>query len=346
MGRKIFAAGVAALFLYTTWPLFFPVVMGAILAALAQPAVDQFEKHRVPNHWGAAVLTLAISLLVLVPTAALIFFGAKSAFMELRSFQQTPGGPPTGDWIDALIETPGFHRILVGISRHFPASVSSLSDSAHELVHGVITKLGDWLGQLISALPGLVMALVVTTLSLFFFLVDGRKLVFYFRRNSLFTVAQTEQLFHTLGGMCRSVVLASVVSGLVQTSIMLLATVVLGVPNAALISMAVFVGSFIPVIGSAPVTLGVVAHQFVTAGSTRGGAMLAIAILVATSDNLVRPLFLKGSASLHPLVAFVAAFGGLQTFGFVGIFLGPIIAGLLIAVLQILKEDAPAAGPS
>jgi predicted PurR-regulated permease PerM len=48
---------------------------------------------------------------------------------------------------------------------------------------------------------------------------------------------------------------------------------------------------------------------------------------------------LRGSTNLHPLVAFVAAFGGLQTFGFPGVFLGPIIAGLFITTVKVLLTD-------
>ena len=62
-------------------------------------------------------------------------------------------------------------------------------------------------------------------------------------------------------------------------------------------------------------------------------------MLIALVDSLVRPIFLRGSTNLHPLLAFVAAFGGLQVFGFMGVFLGPIIAGLFVAMVQVLKEE-------
>jgi predicted PurR-regulated permease PerM len=75
---------------------------------------------------------------------------------------------------------------------------------------------------------------------------------------------------------------------------------------------------------------------------SHGIAMLVMAIVIAAVDNFVRPLVLRGgSANLHPLLAFVAAFGGLQTFGFIGVFLGPIVAGLFVATVQILLNDRP-----
>ena len=84
--------------------------------------------------------------------------------------------------------------------------MTSLADSTHDLIQTVVTKITELLGQFVSALPGMLLALVVTTVSMFFFLIDGRHLILFIRRNSLFNPAQTEQLLHTLAGMCRSVI--------------------------------------------------------------------------------------------------------------------------------------------
>lgn len=339
MARKLFTLLVAALFFYIASPLLLPVIMGGIVAVLFIPLLERAEKHKVPTNLGAALLTIAISIVILVPIALMIFFVAKSGFQQLQILRQSPHNPGTGDWIDALIDTPKFRAVLVWVSRYFPASVASIADSAHDLVQGGVAKLAEWLGQFLTALPGLALALAVTTVSIFFFLVDGRNLILYFRRNSLFSTTQTEQLIHMLAGMCRSVILASIVSGLAQSMLMLATGISLSVPNAGLVAAAVFLASFVPVVGSAPITLGVAAYEFVTTGSTSGVIALVMFGVIATVDNLIRPLFLKGSANLHPLLAFVAAFGGLQTFGFMGVFLGPIIAGLFVATVQIMKDD-------
>ena len=50
--------------------------------------------------------------------------------------------------------------------------------------------------------------------------------------------------------------LASVVCGLVQAMLMLLAALLLGIPDPALLSALVFLGAFIPVVGALPITLG------------------------------------------------------------------------------------------
>jgi predicted PurR-regulated permease PerM len=85
--------------------------------------------------------------------------------------------------------------------------------------------------------------------------------------------------------------------------------------------------------------LGLGIEQFFEPGrQTQGVILLICALVIMGIDNMVRPLFLRGSANLHPLLAFVAALGGLQMLGFLGIFLGPILAALFVATIQVVSE--------
>jgi predicted PurR-regulated permease PerM len=88
------------------------------------------------------------------------------------------------------------------------------------------------------------------------------------------------------------------------------------------------------VIGSGPVTFGLGIQQLVIGHTVAGTMLLVAAVLTSMLDNFVRPWFLRGSVNLHPLLAFIAAFGGLQTLGFAGVFLGPIVASLFLALIE------------
>ena len=66
--------------------------------------------------------------------------------------------------------------------------------------------------------------------------------------------------------------------------------------------------------------------------------MVVCGLMTGLVDNFVRPLILQGRSKMHPLVSLVAIFGGIEMFGILGIFLGPILAAVLIALLQIWPE--------
>lgn len=64
------------------------------------------------------------------------------------------------------------------------------------------------------------------------------------------------------------------------------------------------------------------------------GLMLWGIFAVSTVDNIIRPIVISGAGRIPFLVVMFGVFGGLQAFGFVGLFLGPIVLSVLLAVWQ------------
>ena len=67
--------------------------------------------------------------------------------------------------------------------------------------------------------------------------------------------------------------------------------------------------------------------------------MLWGALVVSSSDNVVRPLIVQGRVAIHPLLLLFAMLGGLNVFGFLGIFIGPIVLSLAFALFDMLREE-------
>ena len=61
--------------------------------------------------------------------------------------------------------------------------------------------------------------------------------------------------------------------------------------------------------------------------------------LVGTLDNIIRAYVLHSDAKLHPLLAFVSVLGGLQVMGLWGVFIAPVVASCLYALIRIFNEE-------
>ncbi|MBY0471358.1 AI-2E family transporter [bacterium] len=342
MAKKIFAILSLLLFLYVAQSLLLPVFLGAILAIIFFPWQAKLELRKIPSSLASAGLTFFVTLVFLVPTALLIFLGTKAAAQQVRVWKAAPasgavsGG--TGSVVGFLMENPRVKGLLESLSKWFPISVEDLIASTEELIRNFSLKLAEFFGDLLTQIPGFAMGLAIMTISIYFFLVDGRRVLVLLRRNSIFTRAQTQQLIQSFGGLCKSVVLASVLSGMAQSFIYTVVAAFAGVPNVLLVGFSIFIASFVPVIGSGPITLGIALHQFLLVSKGTGIVLFITAGVVMVVDNFIRPIVLKGSANLHPLLAFLGAFGGLKVFGFAGVFVGPIIAGLMAVTLHYLFE--------
>ena len=337
MGRRVFAGLVAVFFLYVASSLVFPIAMGAVLAVLFWPWLEKLEKKKISTAMGSALLTFGITVVLILTTLILVFFAAKTGFNQLQIWKRSMVAG-TG-LMDALISMPRVRGLLNWISGRVPLDVVQLADTLQDLAGSVWGKLAEFFGGILTQLPGMIVALAVIVVSVYFFLVDGRRLVYFFRRNTLFSTDQTERLIVTIAETSRSVILASIVSGGAQALIEAMVCMITGTSHIVLIGFLVFVGSFIPIVGSLPITLTVALQQLLEGRQAAGITLLITAVLVMAVDNLIRPWFLRGSANLHPLLAFVAAFGGLQTMGFLGVFLGPILAALFVSTIEMLTHS-------
>ncbi|MEN9722253.1 MAG: hypothetical protein RJB38_239 [Pseudomonadota bacterium] len=348
MARNIFLVALLALFVWICLPLSTPIAMGGVFALLFYPLQERLEKRKVPAAAAAAGLTIGFGVLVLLPVSVLLVSVVKTGLAELRVMQAqlpfAPGVEPLaredGSWMSHLAHHPQVTEWVKALSRYFPIQAEELIATLAEVLKVVGLKVGQALGQMASRIPGMALALVVAMVSLYFFLVDARRLSTFVRRHSFFTAAQTSELMKQLGIMARSVVLASVASGGSQALVMGLAMVIVGADNALMVAFLVFLGSFVPLVGSAPVSLSVALWAWLSGRPNETVVLLVAAGVTSVIDNVVRPWVLKGGANLHPLLGFAAAFGGLQVFGLSGLFLGPMIAGLFAAVLRISSRAA------
>jgi predicted PurR-regulated permease PerM len=60
--------------------------------------------------------------------------------------------------------------------------------------------------------------------------------------------------------------------------------------------------------------------------------------VVAQVDNVVRPYVISHRANMHPLLIFFALLGGVQAFGPIGLFVGPVVVSVTGVVFEMLRE--------
>jgi predicted PurR-regulated permease PerM len=76
-------------------------------------------------------------------------------------------------------------------------------------------------------------------------------------------------------------------------------------------------------------------------GNTWQGLIMILMglIVIANIDNLLRPQLVGRGAKLHDLIIFFSSLGGIILFGVMGFIVGPVIAALFIAVLDIYEME-------
>lgn len=341
--RVIVTLLLGAASLYLSSGFFAALLMGAAIAVLLyRPYLLLQQVRRISANTSAILVTLGVTILIFVPITLLGVNGVRTGVKSLKNWSESPFRDAPGsdqELIEKVMQIPLVDRLIERAASMFRMESVEVVDAVGEIAKTSGLKIANWLTTALASFPAFAIQMLILTLAIYFSLVDGQRIVRFLRENLIFPREQTEEIFSAFAGICRSVLLATLVSGLVQAMIFLTGMIFAGADHKALLVFVVFFGSFIPLVGAGPVTFGLAAYTLLTAPTRGPGIILLIFALIASiSDNFVRPIVLKGGANIHPLIGFVALFGGLQVFGFSGLFLGPIIAGMFIVTLQCLVK--------
>jgi predicted PurR-regulated permease PerM len=193
---------------------------------------------------------------------------------------------------------------------------------------------------LVAGVAGFAGNAILTFLILFFVFRDGPAAV---ESVTAMLPLSVEQAARVLSGIRDSIVanLYGILAvGFAQGLLTGVACEVLQVPSALLLGLAAAVCSLIPIVGTMLIWLPAAIYLMAT-GHLWKGIILILwgALVVGTIDNIIRPLVIGSKVELHPLLLLFALLGGLQVFGFIGIFIGPVVISVIAALINILREE-------
>ena len=137
-------------------------------------------------------------------------------------------------------------------------------------------------------------------------------------------------------------VLGTLVTSLVQGTLVGFGFAIAGLPSPLVFGAVGALASLIPIVGTALVWVPA-AVTLIAQGQTGWAIFLVLwsIILVAGSDNVIRPLIISGSSNASTLLVFVGLLGGISVFGFAGIFMGPLVLTLVATLLQYADSELP-----
>lgn len=201
---------------------------------------------------------------------------------------------------------------------------------------GLTSRTFGILGAAVGGLIQLTMFLI----ALYYFLCDGSALLTSTEALIPVQVDYQRQLIHEFNRVVQAVVSATMLSSIAQGAATAIALFVVGVPSIFLMFVLATFASLIPIAGTWMVW-GPCAAWLAYQGSWGAAIFLTVigVAVIGTMDNIIKAYVLQNDTSLHPLLAFVSVFGGMQVMGLWGIFVGPIVACCLHALVKIFNTE-------
>jgi predicted PurR-regulated permease PerM len=150
-----------------------------------------------------------------------------------------------------------------------------------------------------------------------------------------------ENVVQLAGQAIRGVALGIGVTALIQTALAGVGLVVTGIPFAGLLT-AVILLLCLAQLGPALMLAGAVIWLYWKDDTVWAVVLLVWTIIVASLDNIIRPVLIRKGADLPLLLIFAGVLGGLLAFGIIGLFVGPVVLAVTYTLLCDWVNGPPA----
>lgn len=320
-------------------PFMDPMLWALFIAFLLHPLHTRLAARMGGRDQASALLlTLLAFVLILGPFTALSAAFAAQAGELLQSIQSTVAGQARGNVL-ALTNVPWVREGLDWLEESFSVDVAQLQAWARQGAREVLQSLASLGGKVFMGAIGTVVGFVMMIFMLFFFIRDGAEMVNTTRELIPMSRNDKAKLFDHLAAVTRAMVYGTGLTSLIQGALVALAFIIVGLPSFIVFGVIAALMALLPVGGTAVVW---VPAAIVLAGQGRWGAAIFMtiwgALLVSMVDNVVRPMLVSGRANVGTLTVFIGVLGGMAAFGAIGLFLGPVIIALIIALLRFMLE--------
>ncbi len=219
-------------------------------------------------------------------------------------------------------------------------SLTGLGDRSLGILGPTVSKTVDIVGLLLSTTVMLLIGLTIYVIALYYFLADGPALLAAAETLIPVHVDYQRELLKEFATAVRSVVLATFMAAIAQGIATTVALEMFGFGHVFAILILSTIFSLIPLAGAWIVWAPFAISLFASGHWIQGLVLTSYGIVVVGMlDNLVRAYVLNTDTKLHPLLALVSVLGGIQTLGLWGVFIGPIVASCLYALVRIFNTE-------
>ncbi|MEY8352116.1 sporulation integral membrane protein YtvI [Lachnospiraceae bacterium 54-53] len=311
------------------FPLLMPFVIGIIIAMAFRNVIDLLEKKTRLNR-------TIISILVLI-----VFYGLVSLIISLI-------GAKFFHFISNLFNSlpslykgtlqPALQALTDNMSDRFPSIkiylddfINNIGQSIFTYISNISTKVVGTVTGLASQVPTLLIKVIFTIVSSFFFTIDYYKisnfLIKQFKEEQRNTIINLkDNVIGSLGKFVKAYTLIITITFLELS----LGFRILNIPTPFLLGGIVAIIDIMPILGTGAVLLPWSIISFSMGDTKTGIGMLVLYIFITVVRQILEPKIIGQQIGLHPIVTLILMFIGAQLMGILGLLILPVIATILV----------------
>jgi predicted PurR-regulated permease PerM len=314
-------------------PFLSPLAWAIVLSIVFYPVFTFVLKYVKWKPLASLITLLTILIILLGPFSYLSYLLSQ----EIRTLLDDAASGKF-DPVGGFLHHPFVNKMINKILGMFHLSqaefekriIENISLFGKSLLGGVTGGIGN----VASAITDFIFMI----LSIFFFLEGGSEFVEGLKKYIPFSKSERERLIQQTRDIIVTTIYGGVTIAVVQAIIGGIAFSLLGVPSPVIWGFAMFIASFIPLLGTFVVWGPMAIYLFFKGMIAHSIILVAVGVVAISSiDNILRPLIIRGKIQMPTLAIFFSILGGIKVFGFIGFIMGPLVLALFISVIQMLQ---------
>ena len=230
---------------------------------------------------------------------------------------------------------PRIPEILDRISQLIPLKDEGLKENLANNFKDVGKVLISYMSSATGDVLSILFQMSITVLILYFIFRDGESFIERIRNSMLIPSEEIDVFVMETGEVIRAVIYGVILTAVLQGVLGGIGFWITGLPAPVLFGAIMFIMAIIPFAGTA-IVWGPAAIYLLYYGMIWQGIFLILwgSLAVGMIDNFLKPYFISRRLGFHVIFSFIGIIGGMSAFGFVGVFLGPLLLALLIRWIE------------
>ena len=323
-------------------PFALAIAFGAFIAIGTWPARDALVAWGLRPAITSVALLIVLVLAVALPATLIVpdLGDQVVAIVQVARGALERLSPVPPAWVTELP--------LVGASAgRLWTQADAMRGNFSEVIRPYSGAIASMLIDMGQAAAASLMQLLLSLLVAAMFWTNGDTLVAQLREIAGRLGGQTaEAAIDAAGGAVRGVAWGVVGTGLLQGLLMGVGLAIAGVPGAVALGFLAMIFSISQVLGPLIVVTWIGASVWLYGQGDTGWAIFMFLwglLPISGSDNIVRPLLIQRGSAMPLALIIIGVFGGLISFGFLGLFVGPALLAVAHGLLQAWRHAGAAA---
>ncbi len=331
--------------------LFFNLLRPTIIILLSSVLIAYVSfplYSRIHKKLHSESLSIILSLLILLLITSIpFFFLAFEITQQGYTFYNSLSNATLKGALWGLSCTSADSGICLLLNQAEKFSLEKLSlFGFDDRLRNFLPVLNEKITNFLLSIPLIIAKIFITLIIAYYILSDWKKILKKIADALPMRKKTEKRLIRDFGSIAHTVIYAQLFVAFVQGIIATIGFYIFGVPFPMILGVVTAFCALIPAIGTAiiwfPASLFLILSGYFTHNYwilSKGICLFFYGLLIiSTIDNLLLAKIVKAKAQVSPIIVILGVIGGASLFGFMGIFIGPILLPLLITYFETFKE--------